>query len=127
MTTIIARRVPSEERRAALREQSGSVTVGESRSSNPFSQESMMSKVLSHNKLMNPLLKALKDLGGSGSIDEMHEEVSKNMGLSDEVLAILHNPEKSNQTELKYRLAWARTYLKHFGVLEKSSRGVWAI
>jgi len=76
---------------------------------------------------MNPLLKALKDLGGSGSIDEIYEKVSQNAGLSNEVLGILHNPEKSNKTEVEYRLAWARTYLKNYGILEKSRRGVWAI
>jgi len=34
-------------------------------------------------------------------------------------------PEKSNQTEFQYRLAWARTYLKQYGLIENSSRGVW--
>jgi restriction system protein len=37
------------------------------------------------------------------------------------------NPEKSNQTELGYRLAWARTYLKKYGLLENSRRGIWAL
>jgi restriction system protein len=86
-----------------------------------------MSKVPTFDQLMNPVLRALKDLGGSGSIDEIYEKVSQNTGLSDEVLGILHNPEKSNSTEVEYRLAWARTYLKNYGILEKSSRGVWAI
>lgn len=86
-----------------------------------------MSKVPSFDQLMNPLLKALKDLGGSGSIDEIYEKVSQNTGLSNEILGILHNPEKSNKTEIEYRLAWARTYLKNYGILEKSRRGVWTI
>ncbi|MDO8495385.1 MAG: Mrr restriction system protein, partial [bacterium] len=30
-------------------------------------------------------------------------------------------------TKLSYRLAWARNYLKRFGVLENSSRGIWAL
>lgn len=34
---------------------------------------------------------------------------------------------KSNITEVAYRLAWARTYLKKYGFLENSSRGVWAL
>jgi len=33
----------------------------------------------------------------------------------------------SNQTQVEYRLAWARTYLKNYGILEKSRRGVWTI
>ncbi|MCB0211323.1 MAG: restriction endonuclease, partial [Anaerolineae bacterium] len=51
-------------------------------------------------------------------------EVAK---LSDEQLEILHDSEKGSQTEVEYRLAWARTYLKKYGVLENSSRGVWAL
>lgn len=38
----------------------------------------------------------------------------------------MHNP-KSGQTEVSYRLAWTRTYLKKYGVLENSTRGVWAL
>jgi len=36
-------------------------------------------------------------------------------------------PHGDRQTEVQYRLAWARTYLKAFGLLENSSRGVWVI
>jgi restriction system protein len=86
-----------------------------------------MSRVPQYNQLMNPLLRALRDLGGSGSVDEIYEKVAENLRLPEEVLAIPHNPEKSNQTEVQYRLAWARTYLKKYGVLENSSRGVWVI
>ncbi len=67
------------------------------------------------------------NLGGSGSIDEIYEEVVELEKFDEETLAVLHNPEKSNQTEIGYRLAWARTYLKKAGYLENSSRGVWAL
>ena len=77
--------------------------------------------------LMNPVIQALKNLGGSGTIEEIDNEVSEIAGLSDEQLEILHNPEKGGQTEVEYRLAWTRTYLKKYGVLENSSRGVWAL
>jgi len=77
--------------------------------------------------LMNPVIQALKNLGGSGTIEEINNEVSEIAGLSDEQLEILHNPEKGGQTEVEYRLAWTRTYLKKYGVLENSSRGVWAL
>ncbi|MCB0738841.1 MAG: restriction endonuclease [Bacteroidetes bacterium] len=81
----------------------------------------------SFDALMNPLFKALIALGGSGSIDEIYEKVIEIEKISEEITSILHNPEKSNQTELGYRLAWARTYLKKFGYLENSSRGVWTL
>ncbi len=80
-----------------------------------------------YHQLMNPLLKALHDLGGSGSIEEINEAVLTSLDLPEEVVEIAHNPEKSNQTEIEYRLAWARTYLKKFGILDNSSRGVWII
>ncbi len=77
--------------------------------------------------LMNPLIQALKSLGGSGTIEEMYNKVSEIAGLSDEQLELLHDPKKGGQTEIEYRLAWSRTYLKRYGVLENSSRGVWAL
>lgn len=86
-----------------------------------------MNKVPTFDQLMNPLITALKDLGGSGSVDEIYECVIQNLKFSDEVLFVLHNPDESNQTEVFYRLAWARTYLKKHGVLTNSSRGVWAL
>ncbi len=77
--------------------------------------------------LMNPLIQALKSLGGSGTIEEIDAKVAEIAGLTDEQLQVLHDPEKSGQTEVEYRLAWTRTYLKKYGVLENSSRGVWAL
>ncbi|MCB0193001.1 MAG: restriction endonuclease [Anaerolineae bacterium] len=78
-------------------------------------------------KLMNPVIQALKQLGGSGTIEEIYTTVIEVAKLSDEQLEILHDSEKGSQTEVEYRLAWARTYLKKYGVLENSSRGVWAL
>lgn len=44
--------------------------------------------------LMNPLIKALKRLGGSGTIEEINSETAELAGLTDEQLEVLHNPEK---------------------------------
>lgn len=85
------------------------------------------SAVPKYHQLFNPLLDALHELGGSGSIDEIYETVAERSDIPDEVAEIPHNPEKSNQTELGYRLAWARTYLKKYGLIDNSSRGVWII
>ena len=87
----------------------------------------MNKQVPTFDELMNPLLNALFMLGGSGSIDEIYEKVLELENIDEEISSILHNPEKSNQTELGYRLAWARTFLKKYGFLENSSRGVWAL
>jgi restriction system protein len=78
--------------------------------------------------MMNPLLQAMRNLGGSGTIEEIYNEVVNIMQLTDEQLAVLSNPEKSTTTtKVEYRLAWTRTYLKKVGLLENSKRGVWAL
>lgn len=85
------------------------------------------SAVPQYHELLNPLLDALHELGGSGTIDEIYETVLEQSDLSDDVAEVPHDPEKSNQTELEYRLAWARTYLKKYGLINNSERGVWVI
>ena len=78
-------------------------------------------------KMMNPVLQVLRNLGGSGTIKEIDDEVASLLQLRDDQLELLHNPDKSSQTEVAYRLAWTRTYLKKVGLLENSKRGVWAL
>jgi len=77
-----------------------------------------------YDDLFNPTLTALHNLGGSGSIEEIEEQVAKNLDLNDEQVNEIH---RGNTTKLTYRLAWARNYLKRYGLLENSSRGVWAL
>ncbi|MGA2542823.1 MAG: restriction endonuclease [Verrucomicrobiota bacterium] len=74
-----------------------------------------------------PVLKAMKLLGGSGTVEEIKNRVVEVMGLTPPMLDKLHDPDSSNMTEVEYRLAWARTYLKNYGLLENSARGVWAL
>lgn len=65
-------------------------------------------------------------LGGSGSVEEINNLVYEIAKISEEVLQVLHG-ESDTRTEIDYRLAWSRTYLKKFGLLENSSRGIWAL
>ena len=51
-----------------------------------------------YDDLMNPLLGALRRLGGPGSIEEIYAKTVEITGLPEEVLAQLHDPEKSSQT-----------------------------
>ncbi len=89
-------------------------------------QENKSTSVPTYDSMMNPLLEALHVLGGSGSINEINEKTIEIMGLPDEVVNIPHG-DKGSRSEVEYRLAWSRTYLKNFGLLENSSRGVWAL
>ncbi len=77
-----------------------------------------------YDELFNPLLKALQNLGGSASIPEQEEEVAKLLKLTDKEIAEIH---RGSRTKLSYRLAWARNYLKRYGILENSKRGIWSL
>lgn len=77
-----------------------------------------------YDELFNPLLEALRGLGGSASIPEQEDEVASILKLSEKDLAEIH---RGNRTKFSYRLAWARNYLKRFGLLENSTRGVWSL
>jgi restriction system protein len=80
--------------------------------------------VPSYDNLFNPLLKAIHELGGSASIVEQEEKVAQILNLTE---SDLNTPHKASRSKFGYNLAWARTYLKNFGVLENSARGVWAL
>jgi len=80
----------------------------------------------SFDELIVPTVKALIDLGGSGSVEEINSRVYEIAELTDDVLQIPHG-EDGTTIEVDYRLAWSRTYLKKFGLLENSSRGIWAL
>ncbi len=75
-------------------------------------------------EMMNPVIQSLKSLGGSGTFEEINTNVLKLIQLKDDQLQI---PHKNGGSEIEYRLAWTRTYLKKAGFLENSSRGVWAL
>lgn len=86
-----------------------------------------MKQVPAYDRLMKPVVDALRQLGGSGSIGEIATTVIDTMKLPASVTEVLHDPETDSGTEIEYRLAWARTYLKKFGLVENSVRGVWSL
>ncbi len=75
--------------------------------------------------LIEPLIKALKTLGGSGTIQEIYDKVCELGNFSDVQQNILH--KQGPNTEIAYRLAWARTNLRIYGALENVRRGVWSL
>ncbi len=77
-----------------------------------------------YHEMMNPIIEALKQLGGSASIIELEETIAAILGLSDNDLNEIHS---GNRTKFSYRLAWTRTNLKLYGLLENSERGIWAL
>jgi len=83
------------------------------------------SDVVKYHEMLIPMVKALQVLGGSANIDELDARVIEVMDLPEEMCAVMHK-EEGSLTEVEYRLAWARTYLKKYGLIDNSSRGVWA-
>ncbi|MFZ0338711.1 MAG: restriction endonuclease [Terracidiphilus sp.] len=82
------------------------------------------SKVPTYDKLLWPVLKAMKALGGSSTNDELLDKVIELEHFPDAVQNVMHT---ERLTKLGYRLAWARTSLGKAGALENPSHGVWAI
>ena len=77
-----------------------------------------------YDELFNPVLQALHKLGGSGTNNEIEEQVIAVLGLANEEIEDIH---RGNTTKLSYRSAWARNYLKRLGLVENSSRAVWSL
>jgi len=75
--------------------------------------------------MLLPTLSALQVLGGSANIDELNSKAINIMQLPEKMCDVLHK-EEGTLTEVEYRLAWARTYLKKYGLIDNSSRGVWS-
>ena len=83
------------------------------------------SQIPSREELLWPTLKALESSGGSASIQELSSRVATDMSLSKEILDVPH--KDGPRTEVFYRSAWARTYLKMIGAIDNTARGVWAL
>lgn len=71
-------------------------------------------------------VEALKDLGGSATIQELDEKVIELEGVSEAEQAFTMKNDE-NRPRVNYYLAWARTYLKRGNALVNSARGVWAL
>jgi len=79
----------------------------------------------SFEELLQPTLDALHQLGGVPTIKAINQQVVQFLPLAPDDIAQPHGDTK--QTELEYRLAWARTYLKHYGLIDNPKRGVWTL
>lgn len=83
------------------------------------------SSVPTFDVMLIPTIQALQILGGSSTTEEIYDQVAQILKLPDEVLEIPHG--SSSQSEVEYHLAWSRTYLKKYGLLQNSARGVWSL
>ena len=77
-------------------------------------------------ELFQPVYDVINNLGGSATNAEIIEGVIHKLDISDDLADIPHN-EKTSQTELAYRISWAKSYLKNYEMITNSERGVWTI
>jgi restriction system protein len=75
--------------------------------------------------MMLATIEALKNIGGSASLDELDEKVVELNGVSEEEQQVTMPSDP--RPKLNYYLAWTRTYLKRGEAIRNSSRGVWAL
>lgn len=76
-----------------------------------------------YSELLWPTLQAVRDLGHSAKLEEIDERVIEVENFSEAQLAVPHLD--GPRSEIEYRLAWARTYLKGMGLLDNPARGIW--
>lgn len=71
-----------------------------------------------------PLIETLESLGGSGRPKEITDAVIDRLGIAEgEQAEVL----KNGSSRVRNQVAWARFYLTKAGVLDASTRGVWAL
>jgi restriction system protein len=75
-------------------------------------------------KYVNPVMTALRELGGSARPDEVSEIVSRKLALPDSTLDEV-NP--SGVPRFYNDVAWARFYLAKDGFIDSSRHGVWTL
>jgi restriction system protein len=77
-----------------------------------------------YSDLLWPTLLAVREIGNSGTNEEIVEKVLSKERFTEKQLAVPANNGRSGLIE--YRLAWARSHLKGMALLENSRRGVWS-
>lgn len=75
-------------------------------------------------RFFQPIIVALRELGGSGRPAEVKELLLQKMKLSEQYLRELN---KSGESKFSNQVDWARFYLVRGGYLDASTRGVWSL
>jgi len=80
-------------------------------------------EIPTYNELLWPTLIAVRELGHTAKLDEIDERVIEAQGFTEDQMSVLH--KNGPRSEIEYRLAWARTYLKGMEALVNPARGTW--
>ncbi len=73
---------------------------------------------------INPVIDAIKALGGSARPREVYKYIAKTLNLPDD---ILNEEKKSGGSRYENQVAWARFYLAKAGIIDSSRHGVWSL
>jgi restriction system protein len=76
--------------------------------------------------LFQPTIDALHTHMGEASNGQIYDYVVQSLALSPHIAKRPHK-DRSDLTELEYRLMWSRTYLRKFGLIDSPRRGWWVL
>ena len=76
-------------------------------------------------KWFAPLINALRELGGSGTPEQVRNQIISDLNLSDEV--INETRGKTGSKKFDNEVAFARNYLAYEDYIDKSIRGIWKL
>lgn len=76
-------------------------------------------------KWFKPILEALKEIGGSGTPQEVRDKIAADLNLSEEELTETRGKTKTKKFD--NNVAFARNYLVYEGMIDKSERGKWTL
>lgn len=91
-----------------------------------YDASGVLQEVPKYEHLTPLVFEALKELGQL-SVDAMESVIATRLELSEEARSLPHNQKEGNRTELGYRLAWARNYLKRTGLIDSPKRSLWRL
>lgn len=76
-------------------------------------------------KWFEPIVTALKDLGGRANPKDVRDRIAINLKISQEEIHETRGKTKTNK--FANEVAFARNYLAYEGIIDKSERGIWAL
>lgn len=85
----------------------------------------MIDPLPKYHEFMLPTLRALHELGGSGSVDEIQDRVVILTGLTPEHLELTY--PTSGAAIAVDRMSWARSWMKHGGFVASGGRAIWVL
>lgn len=76
-------------------------------------------------KWFKPIVDALKELGGSGTPNEVRAQIIKDLKLTDDI--VNETRGKNNVNKFENEVVFARSYLVYEGFIDKNLYGVWTL